>query len=58
MRRLYNYLIAGVIGVMLAGCIENDIPYPIVKLDILTFEVEGTKSAPQIDATAHTVSIP
>ena len=56
MRRLYNYLIAGVIGVMLAGCIENDIPYPVVKLDILAFEVEGTKSAPQIDATAHTVS--
>ena len=46
---------AGLLGVALVGCIENDIPYPIVKLDILTFEVEGAKSAPQIDATAHTV---
>lgn len=39
------------------GCIRNDIPYPVVKLDILTFEADGLKSPAVIDATNHTVDV-
>lgn len=56
MKSLYKYLLASLFTVVLAGCIENDIPRPIIKLDILSFEVEGAKSAPLIDPATHSVS--
>ena len=40
---------------MLGGCIENDVPYPVVKLSVLNVEAEGTKSAPVIDAASHSI---
>lgn len=39
------------------GCIKNDIPYPVIKLDITRLEADGLNSSPQIDATAHTVKL-
>ena len=42
---------------VLGGCIENDVPYPVVKLGVLNIEAEGTKSAPVIDATAHSIHL-
>lgn len=56
MTRLCKYLIASILPIMFIGCIDNDIPYPIVKLDILTFEVEGAKTASVIDPVAHSVT--
>ena len=41
--------------IMGVGCIQNDIPYPVIKLDILSLEAEGLKSAPRIDATKKSV---
>ena len=42
---------------VLGGCIENDVPYPIVKLDIVSIEAEGLKSQPVINATNNTVEL-
>lgn len=57
MRKIFIYLGVGVIVALLSGCIENDIPYPVIKLDILGVEVEGLKSQPIINATDHTVKL-
>ena len=57
MRNIFRYLGVGVVVALLGGCIENDIPYPVIKLDIVGVEVEGLKSQPIINATDHTVQL-
>lgn len=39
------------------ACIDNDVPYPVVKLDIVSLTADGVKGSPTIDATAHTVDM-
>ena len=55
MSKLFRYLALCLMLIMGVGCIENDIPYPVIKLDILSLEAEGLKSAPKIDATKKSV---
>lgn len=58
MLRILKYLFAAVVTTMVVtGCIKNDVPYPIVKLDILAFEAEGLTSPAVIDAAAYTVEV-
>ncbi|MBR5455029.1 MAG: PCMD domain-containing protein [Rikenellaceae bacterium] len=57
MSRIFRYLVCGIMAVVAVGCIDNDVPYPIVKLDILGIEVEGLTSQPQIDATNKRVEL-
>lgn len=57
MMKMFRYLTIALVSFVAVGCIENDVPYPVKKLDILSVDVEGTKSTPVIDATAHSVSI-
>lgn len=57
MNRVFKSIVLGLVAVASLGCIRNDIPYPIIKLDILTLEAEGMKSTPKIDATNHTVKL-
>lgn len=55
MSKLFRYLALCLMLIMGVGCIQNDIPYPVIKLDILSLEAEGLKSAPKIDATKKSV---
>ena len=57
MMKMFRYLMVALVGTIAVGCIKNDVPYPVVKLDIVSMDVEGAKSAPAIDATAHSVVI-
>jgi hypothetical protein len=57
MRNIFRYLGLGIVVAVLSGCIANDVPYPIVKLDILGLEADGLKSQPVINATSHTVML-
>lgn len=41
----------------LTGCLENDIPYPIVEASITAFETEGMVGSSRINANAHTVNL-
>lgn len=41
---------------MLASCIDNDIPYPIVVANIVEFEVDGQVGEAQINTETRTVS--
>ncbi|MBQ2141751.1 MAG: hypothetical protein II204_01210, partial [Alistipes sp.] len=57
MRNIFRLLGMGALMFVLCGCIENDIPYPVIKLDIVSIEAEGLKSAPAINAQDHTVEL-
>ena len=58
MNRIIRAFAVGVVLLLAAmGCIRNDIPYPVIKLDILTFEADGLLSPAAIDNTAHTVKL-
>ncbi len=57
MRNIFRLLGMGALMFVLGGCIENDIPYPVIKLDIVSLEAEGLKSAPAINAQDHTVEL-
>ena len=57
MIKYFRYLFVAIATLAFVGCIENDIPYPVVKLDVLAFEAEGTKSAATIDATSHSIKL-
>ena len=39
------------------GCIENDLPYPVVKLHITSIDVEGIIGEPVIDESARKVMV-
>ena len=41
----------------LSACIENDIPYPIVKVEVTDFEVEGIKGNATIDNSHRTITV-
>ena len=55
MRNILRYLLGAVVALATTGCIENDVPYPVVKLGVLSIEAEGLKSAPVVDASAHSI---
>ena len=55
MKNIFKYLLGAVVALATSGCIENDVPYPVVKLEVLSVEAEGLKSAPVIDASAHSI---
>lgn len=57
MMKMFRYLAAVAMMVVVAGCIKNDIPYPVVKLEILGLDVEGTTEAPVIDVATHSVAL-
>ena len=55
MKKLFRYLFVALATLAATGCIDNDIPYPIVKLDILTLRAEGEKAPATINTSACTV---
>lgn len=57
MQRIKCIAVVALAVVGVVSCIKNDIPHPVVKLDILTLVAEGTIGEAHIDATAHTVDL-
>ena len=56
MRRGLVYMASGIMMlVAMVGCINNDVPYPVVKLDIMSLEAEGLTSPVTIDNTSRKV---
>ena len=41
----------------LSSCIENDIPYPVIEMDITSISVEGCVSEPEIDRANRKVTL-
>lgn len=42
---------------LLSSCIENNVPYPIIKLDITALEVEGETTGAVISTENRTVTV-
>ena len=57
MKRYIKYLTLALLSVVCFGCIENDIPYPVVKLEILGVEAEGLTSPAKIDVANKSVTL-
>ena len=59
MRRLvrYIYMVALLCGLSLVGCIKNDLPYPVVELQITSIDVEGIIGTPTIDEVGRVVTL-
>ena len=55
--RKYISIIFGLSLLLLEGCIKNDIPYPVVELQITSIDIEGALSAPVIDEVTRTVTV-
>lgn len=54
---MLKYLASGIVMLAAMGCIENDIPYTVERLDITALEAEGLKGAAVIDNAAHSISL-
>lgn len=58
LRYRHIFSIVGLLLTLMAGgCIKNDLPYPVVELQITSIDVEGIIGEPTIDEVAHTVSV-
>ena len=47
----------GLLALMVTGCIKNNIPYPRIQPNFLSFEVEGQLQPSSIDTLARTVTV-
>lgn len=60
MRQGFKYIIitaTALLAVALSGCIHNDIPYPRIQANFLTFTAEGQDRGTVIDSAARTVTL-
>lgn len=57
MKRLVSYVTTA-LAATLAGCIQNDLPYPVVEISIEAIEAEGLDGAAQISAAQRSVTLP
>lgn len=57
MIKYFRYLFVAIATICAVGCIKNDIPYPVQKLDIISMDVEGLKSSPEIVASSKSVAL-
>lgn len=51
-------LLLAILCLAAASCIHNDIPYPRIQANILSFTVKGQDGAPVIDSVNRTVTVP
>ncbi len=58
MNKIYLTIITAIASLSIAGCIHNDLPYPVVELGITGIEVEGTSGPCVINTVNRTVTIP
>ena len=58
MNKIFRLLFTAIVAMTItSACIENDIPYPVIKLDIEAMEAEGLLGSPVIDNVEHTVKM-
>lgn len=51
------YILTAAVTVIVTGCIKNDIPYPRIQPNFVTFTVEGQEAGAQIDSATRTVKL-
>lgn len=58
MRKATDIMLIALIALMAASCIHNDLPYPRIQANFLSFEVKGQDGAPMIDSASMTITVP
>lgn len=58
MKRFFTIYLWAVCAAVLAGCLKNDIPYPVVECAIESIAVDGLAGEAVIDAAAGRVTLP
>jgi len=56
-KRQHIIIIIATLAIILSGCIKNDIPYPKIQANFLTFEIEGASRAALIDSINCSVTV-
>lgn len=57
MKTKHIIIFIAALAVMAAGCIRNDIPYPRIQPNFLSFDVEGQDRGSLIDSATRTVTV-
>lgn len=57
MKKIFRYLSLCLVALASVACIENDIPYPVEKIEVKAIDVEGVASQPAIDASTHSIAL-
>ena len=57
MKNLYKIIVSLVFALSLACCINNDIPYPRIQANFLSFNVKGQDGGSAIDSLSRTVTV-
>ena len=57
MKKCFKHIILGILAVVATGCIENDIPYPVIGVEVLGIDVEGTASNATINNSEHKIVV-
>ena len=57
MKNSIKAVIAGAVALILGACIHNDIPFPRIQANFLTFEAEGTSRAAETDSLTRMISL-
>ena len=52
-----NILLLAISALFLAGCIKNDIPYPMIQVDFLSISAEGESAPASIDTKKLIVTL-
>ncbi len=55
--RRYIYFSLSIVAMFFGGCIHNDLPYPVVELQIKSLAADGLLGEPVIDESARTVTL-
>ena len=55
--RRYIYFSLSIVAIFFGGCIHNDLPYPVVELQIKSLAADGLLGEPVIDESARTVTL-
>lgn len=55
--RQYIYVLLLLATMLLGGCIKNDLPYPVVELQIKALSADGLIGAPVIDEANRTITL-
>ena len=57
MRSFRLFFAALLLFALVAGCIKNDVPYPVIEAAITVFRVQGQKGAANINVAERSVTV-
>lgn len=57
MKRIYKNSLLGMLLLLLASCIENDIDYPVIRLQIVDIAVDGQIGSAVINTETNTITL-